>query len=415
MARKTWLLPERMTLYILFETYDFDPFSRVWFPIFTALHGTDRTHTVVSEDWRFREGHDRSKMWKQKIEKPMSDYSAEELRVYQQTKADVDAAAARLSIAIPPGNQAVQNAPPATPAAPATLPTPTMPVASPSSVAPTPTPTNPLPVPALVASFLNSIPSTSVYRPAAGSSTSKTEQTEAAVSHSDKGKGKAAVNKRAVQSSLADETQESEPLSRPVKKSKEKGKMTTADDNQPTQEGAFESHGDDAVVPAASLENKSFDRFVAKLNAWPLLPVVHTSKVDYSGTVPTVNLRAANLQLMAPSDIFLQGSVPYAGGINRVTFCDQMTGDSAELDVQFCSSCMACGTSSSAAPQHTSAQPGQVIPMVHNDDIIMLAVQGTTFSPRTQAQPRTLVHSNDNVQMHVYFTGGKKVLVEVAI
>ena len=80
---------------------------------------------------------------------------------------------------------AVLNALPATLAAPATLPTPTMPVASSSSVAPTPNSTNPLPVPALVASFLNSLPSTSVYRPAAGSSTSNTEQTEAAVSHSD--------------------------------------------------------------------------------------------------------------------------------------------------------------------------------------------------------------------------------------
>jgi hypothetical protein len=53
MARTPWTLAQRMTLVILFDTYGFDPHSRVWWPILTTLNGTARELVTVSEDWRF--------------------------------------------------------------------------------------------------------------------------------------------------------------------------------------------------------------------------------------------------------------------------------------------------------------------------------------------------------------------------
>jgi hypothetical protein len=58
-------------------------------------------------------------------------------------------------------------------------------------------------------------------------------------------------------------------------------------------------------------------------------------------------------------------------------------------------------------------QPTQSLPVVHNDDITMMDVHGATFAPKIQNRTRTAIHSEDNYAMHVYFTGGKRVLVQV--
>jgi hypothetical protein len=135
MARTNWTLAQRTTLFILFDTYGFDPHSRVWWPIFTTLNGTAREWVTVSEDWRFRDGKDRSKMWK-RVDKLSSDYDAEELRVYQQTRANVDAEAARLGIAVPPNTHAVEKVVPAATVATSALPSAPVPAAIPSATLP---------------------------------------------------------------------------------------------------------------------------------------------------------------------------------------------------------------------------------------------------------------------------------------
>jgi hypothetical protein len=135
MARTNWTLAQRTTLFILFDTYGFDPHSRVWWPIFTTLNGTAREWVTVSEDWRFRDGKDRSKMWK-RVDKLSSDYDAEELRVYHKTRANDDAEAARLGIAVPPNTQAVQNVVPAASVATDALPAASVPAATSSTTNP---------------------------------------------------------------------------------------------------------------------------------------------------------------------------------------------------------------------------------------------------------------------------------------
>ena len=331
-----WTRPERMTLFILFNTYGFDPRSTVWWPIYTSIHGTARRWITVSEDWRFRGTDNRSEMWRDQIEKPRSAYSQGELVDYQQMRASVDATAARLNIAIPPATQPAPIAMPAAPVASSSVAATPIPAASASSIMP-------------AVSFSGTMPvaSSSSTIPVASSSTAVPTATVPAIPSS-------------------------------------------------------------STVPVAAGSSSRFDVFIGKLHALKKLPVVHTRQVDTSAPIPTVRISNADRTLKLPAEIFLLAGTPFAPQVNRVMFSDQLTGENAEVDVVFCTSCVACGTHNPATNQHAA-----VLPVVHNSDIAMTPGQGATFQPEIQSRTLTAVHSDQHYQMDVYFTGGKRVLVEV--
>lgn len=164
-----------------------------------------------------------------------------------------------------------------------------------------------------------------------------------------------------------------------------------------------------ATQPAVQAPSR-FDAFVSKLHAWKHLPVVHTSKVHTSGAVHTVLIRTAENDLLLPAEIFLMTGAAYAGPVNRVLFRDPMTGETAEVDVLLCSACIVCGTMNSTT---LSPQPRVPLPIVHNSDLSSVDAHGIDFLPKDPSTTLTAVHSEDNYQMHVYFTAGKRVLVEV--
>jgi hypothetical protein len=342
-----------MTLVILFDTYGFDPHSRVWWPILTTLNGTARELVTVSEDWRFRNGKDRSNMWK-RVDKLFSNYDAEELRVYQQTRANVDAEAARQGIAIPPGTQAAQdNVLPAAPTTTTAFPTASIPAATPATIFPVAT-TAASVVPAASAAT-NTLPAASI--PAATSSATLPVATMAA------------------------------------------NALPTA------------SSSTSLVAQGKS----RFDSFIDKLNKWKKLPVVHTRNVVTSRDDRTVLIRTPSLGIKLPNKIFLLSGTPFGPQVNRVAFSDQVSGESAEVDVLFCRSCVDCGTNNAVMAQHIALQPRVVLPVVHDTDIslTMSTVQGATFLPRPQSRRLNAANSVNNYQMEIYFTGGKRVLVEV--
>jgi hypothetical protein len=168
--------------------------------------------------------------------------------------------------------------------------------------------------------------------------------------------------------------------------------------------------GTSGATQAAVQAPSRFDAFISKLHAWKQLPVVHTSKVHTSGAVLNVLIRTAQNDLLLPTDIFLMTGAAYAGPVNRVVFSDQMTGETAEVDVLLCSACIICRTMNSTT---LSPQPRVPLPIVHNSDLSHVDAHGIDFLPKDPSATLTAVHSEDNYQMHVYFTGGKRVLVEV--
>jgi hypothetical protein len=123
--------------------------------------------------------------------------------------------------------------------------------------------------------------------------------------------------------------------------------------------------GTSGTAQAAIQAPSRFDAFISKLHAWKQLPVVHTSKVHTSGAVLTVLIRTAQNDLLLPSSIFLMTGAAYAGPVNRVVFSDQTTGESAEVDVMLCSTCIVCGMMNSTT---LSPQPRVPLPIVHNSD-----------------------------------------------
>jgi len=95
-----WTLAERMTVFHLFVTYGFDPYETNWMPIFTGVTGSSRTWTNVSEDWRFRDNDNRSKMYARQIMIPSSRYTIVQRNTYNQSQADIATVAARLNITL---------------------------------------------------------------------------------------------------------------------------------------------------------------------------------------------------------------------------------------------------------------------------------------------------------------------------
>jgi hypothetical protein len=157
-----------------------------------------------------------------------------------------------------------------------------------------------------------------------------------------------------------------------------------------------------ATPPAVPVRSR-FDAFIGKLHAWENLPVVHARNVVTSGAVHTISVRSAQGALLLPADIFEMAGTPFAGPVNRVRFSDPTTGESAEVDVVLCSACTGCGS------QNISA----VLPRVHNRDTSTTDGRGAVFVPRDPSRSLTSVHRDNNYELHVFFTGGKRVVVEV--
>ena len=123
-----------------------------------------------------------------------------------------------------------------------------------------------------------------------------------------------------------------------------------------------------------------------------------------AGVIPDVRVRNADRSKKLPNELFVMDGSPFAAPVNRVCFSDQQTMENEEVDVVFCSSCVACGT---------AVQPRVALRIVHDSDIGMVQVSGATFEPKIPSRTLTAVHSDNNYQMVVTFSGGKRVLVEV--
>ena len=143
---------------------------------------------------------------------------------------------------------------------------------------------------------------------------------------------------------------------------------------------------------------------IGKLHAWDKLPIVHTRQVDMAGVIPDVRVRNADRSKKLPNELFVMDGSPFAAPVNRVCFSDQQTMENEEVDVVFCSSCVACGI---------AVQPRVTLPIVHDSDIGMVQVSGATFEPKIPSRTLAAVHSDNNYQMVVTFSGGKRILVEV--
>jgi hypothetical protein len=157
------------------------------------------------------------------------------------------------------------------------------------------------------------------------------------------------------------------------------------------------------AAQAAAQTPSRFDAFIGQLHAWKTLPVVHSRNVVTTGAVSTISIRTAQGVLLLPADIFVMTGTPFAGPVNRVVFSDPTTSESVKVDVVLCSTCTGCGS------QRVSA----VLPLVHNRDISTTDGRGAVFVPRDPSRSLTAVHRDDNYQMHVFFTGSKRVVVEV--
>jgi hypothetical protein len=159
-----------------------------------------------------------------------------------------------------------------------------------------------------------------------------------------------------------------------------------------------------STAPVATGSSSHFYAFIGKLHAWDKLPIVHTRQVDMAGVIPDVRVRNADRTKKLPNELFVMDGSRFAAPVNRVCFSDQQTMENEEVDVVFCSSCVACGT---------AVQPRVALPIVHDSDIGMVQISGATFEPKIPSRTLTAFHSDDNYQMVVTFSGGKRVLVEV--
>jgi hypothetical protein len=460
-----WTLTERMTLYNLFVTHGFDPTSKVWIPIFHDINGSFRDHTNVSEDFRYRNGtgtstRKRSNMWADRIEKPVGNYTAEELRVYNQTNVDIAAAATRFGIAIP--LNALPTAPVATNAVPATSA-----LAAASS--------NVVPV-ASVTPSLFATPLTSNAVTASGSNASNAQPVQRVTSK----KRKAAVHVSASQPSSPAQVPGNEPQSDSARGSKrrqfvapnkelededsaaeseaeddETGEEDDAEqtqkdpedrdgipdgqaiivtrhevesgveekaaqmDNQPGYDSAPKNGNSPPVPEVEALAAGGFDEFIALMHASPELLMVHNRKVELSNGKPTIVVRAVDSVVINLKELFVQPSSPtssIAGRVHRVNFTDQVTETSAEVDVLECSPrlCVVCNVNATPPTQPRPERSTQnLLPIVHEDDVTETLPPGPTFLPTGRFLTIDDIRAGRNYSRHVFFSGGRRVLAHV--
>ena len=164
--------------------------------------------------------------------------------------------------------------------------------------------------------------------------------------------------------------------------------------------------------------NDPFHRLITKLHSWPRLPMAHSRKVDSRAGQPVIVTRGISTGAIATGEIFVCSSSPVyasAGHVRRIVFCDQVTGQRADVDVLLCSQsvCVACNLDDSPTSQSITRHPRQARPLVHENDIVMVPYQGPTFQPQTRRALANPARIGPTDVLEVMFTGGKRMMVDV--
>jgi hypothetical protein len=159
------------------------------------------------------------------------------------------------------------------------------------------------------------------------------------------------------------------------------------------------------------------DRLVGKLHSWPELPMVHTETVEFKSGKPTITIGASSFGRRRTEEVFVGSISPvysFAGRVYKVDFIDEATGQTAEVDSLLCS-VRFCGFCHSANACLAEVIPslGRQRPVIHEDDMKMVAGQGPTFAPGGQTLEANNVPFLHSYVLHVVFADGKRILVDV--
>jgi hypothetical protein len=162
---------------------------------------------------------------------------------------------------------------------------------------------------------------------------------------------------------------------------------------------------------------EGLDRLVKKLHSWPELPMVHTKKVDFAAARPIITIRASSFSRRDAEKVSVGSTSPvysFAGRVYKVDLIDEATGQTAEVDFLLCS-VKFCGICYSANACLAQVIPslGRQRPIIHEDDMRMVAGQGPTFAPGGQTLEANNVPFLHSYVLHVVFAGGKRILVDV--
>jgi hypothetical protein len=163
---------------------------------------------------------------------------------------------------------------------------------------------------------------------------------------------------------------------------------------------------------------EGLNKLIGKLHSWPLLPMIHTKKVDSTTGKPIITIRAASFKRKQAEEVFVDSTSPvynFAGRVYKVQFKDAVTGQSAETDVLLCSEkyCAVCDSTNACLAEVISLLPG-TRPVIHEDDMTVIPRQGPTFAPGRQSREANTLSLEHSYVLHVVFTGGKRFLVDVA-
>ena len=96
-----WTFEERVPLHHLFALIGYLAKDDDWWRLYEDIQRPTRGRTVIYEDWRFGGLGKRGEMWKRVIRVPVGQYTREQRIAFDQSRADIDAAAIRLGITLP--------------------------------------------------------------------------------------------------------------------------------------------------------------------------------------------------------------------------------------------------------------------------------------------------------------------------
>jgi hypothetical protein len=199
---------------------------------------------------------------------------------------------------------------------------------------------------------------------------------------------------------------------------------TSAVDSVPPNEDRNVPHTADTATGLGKSDHKendskardALDRLVGKLHSWPELPMVHTEKVEFTSGKPTITIGASSFGRREAEEISVGSTSPvysFASRVYKVDFTDEATGQTAEVDLLLCS-VKFCGICYSANACLAQVIPllGRQRPVIHEDDIRMVASQGPTFAPGGQSLETNNTPVLHSYVLHVAFAGGKRILVD---
>jgi hypothetical protein len=209
-----------------------------------------------------------------------------------------------------------------------------------------------------------------------------------------------------------------------------------------------------ATVYGNRLAVESFGAIILKLHAGPGLPMVHSSKIDFSSdapfvathwTCPSAPINAANdlssklglsaaLQPMDEEEeatslysgayetgvenLFVsRGSPTYAlaGQVRKVQFCDNIRDRRELADVMVCtaSTCELCCAGEPSPAGWLSESDEAALPMVYEEDVVSIGCQGYAYSPAGRQEAPQEVYRTTGRVFDVLFSGGKTVKAEI--